>query len=209
MGLIDLLTTSSVLIPLLVGIYRFSGLSDNLKLVTYFLFSGTLFNLASVILITIWEANTIPLFHVYLVTEFAFITLIYQKTLKGFISDKAFWAVGLIFLATELVEISLGGWYAFPMEARSLESVSVIVFCLLYFYRVSKEMVILHLEKEPMFWITIGLLLFFAGTLNYFLLYEHINSLGTRYAELVFSYIYQSLTILGNLLIAIGLWQKT
>ena len=39
---------------------------------------------------------------------------------------------------------------------------------LLYFYTVIRELVIIQLEREPLFWISVGLLLYFSGNVFIF-----------------------------------------
>lgn len=72
----------------------------------------------------------------------------------------------------------------FNSVQRFAESVLVLGLVLLYFYRVIRELVIVHLEQEPLFWISVGLLLYFSGNVfifvssNYVL--QHSQALSMR-----------------------------
>jgi len=67
---------------------------------------------------------------------------------------------------------------------RFAESVLILGLVLLYFYRVIRELVIVHLEREPLFWVSVGLLLYFSGNVfifvssNYVL--QHSKALSLR-----------------------------
>jgi ABC-type bacteriocin/lantibiotic exporter with double-glycine peptidase domain len=74
--------------------------------------------------------------------------------------------------------------YEFNSVQRFAESLLIIGLVLLYFYKVIRELVIVHLEREPLFWVSVGLLLYFSGNVfifvssNYVL--QHSKSLSLR-----------------------------
>lgn len=89
----------------------------------------------------------------------------------------------------------------FNTIGRSVESLIMIVLSLALFYQFFRKEDDIFLEKSPLFWINIGILIYFSGALFSFVMSSII--LSTK-----LSWIFHNISnILKNIFIAIGLWR--
>lgn len=73
----------------------------------------------------------------------------------------------------------------FMSFSYSIGNVILLIFILQYFYKLIYSDRILYFHYERMFWVSLGLLIFFLGTLPYFGLY---NLMLSKYFDLLVSY---------------------
>ncbi len=73
----------------------------------------------------------------------------------------------------------------FSSFSYSIGNIILLFFILEYFYRLMNSDRILNFKKERMFWVALGLLVFFLGTFPYFGLY---NLMLSKYFSLLVSY---------------------
>jgi hypothetical protein len=86
-----------------------------------------------------------------------------------------------------------------------LHSFILIVYCLLYFYTLMKDLPSLHLHHLPMFWFNTGLLIFHAGTLFLFSFTAYlVNVLKNNL--IVYSSFHNALSIIEHLIFLVGLY---
>lgn len=150
----------------------------------------TLHYLAALVLLTgateivsrvLWVQKLSNLFILPLFTlaEFALLALMFRQVLRGT------WAYRLI--PALLVGFGVYSVYTFVDQLgkvefndvqQFVESVLVLIFVLTFFYKTMKEAVAIHLESVPMFWASVGLFIYFCGSIfifissNYLLAYS-------------------------------------
>ena len=103
--------------------------------------------------------------------EFGFLALIYQRVLRPGVASRFIPVVALAFVLGSALTFSprLDTVQFSPVQ-HFLESVLVLGFVLLFFYReINRKVIAVRLEREPMFWISTGLLLYFSGNALIFL----------------------------------------
>ncbi|MBF9223764.1 hypothetical protein [Hymenobacter ruricola] len=128
---------------------------------------------------------------------------------------RAFWpsalsrwlpAVVAVFAAASLVSYAEPArLLQFNTVQRFAESLLVLGLVLRYFYTVIRELAIEHLEREPLFWVSVGLLLYFSGNVFIFIssnyVIQHSKTLSLRLWD-VHALLYMVL----NGLYAVALW---
>jgi hypothetical protein len=91
--------------------------------------------------------------------------------------------------------------------SRSLESILLIVYSSLYFYKIYQEEKIEQLEKQPEFWCVAGIVIYLAMGLFTHLLADFILSYDADKETLMTSYSFvHASNIIKNLMIASGIW---
>ncbi|MEM6522449.1 MAG: hypothetical protein AAF693_01600 [Bacteroidota bacterium] len=90
----------------------------------------------------------------------------------------------------------------FNSYSRSLESLVMIFLCCLLFYRFYSKEEDIFLDKSPLFWFNIAILVYFSGSFFSFLLSKLILK-----DQLASWAIHNISNIFKNLIIAIGLWK--
>lgn len=133
----------------------------------YVLFCFLILGVTTQMLGTLTTRNHIknlPLLHLYTVIEFCWISWFYHVAMPEQFTRKKVIAIMLIFgLGATLNTAFLQPATQFNTYARTVESIIIITYSLSFFHKTIDEMQILKLEKEPLFWINIGFLLYFSG----------------------------------------------
>ncbi len=166
------ISVSSVLLPAIIGLVKFSNLSKILKTLGIFLFivipiEGTATYLA------LNNMNNLTLLHGYTIIEFTFLSAMFYQSFDHKSLRKSTLALIVAFSAFAIVNaFFIQGIDQLNSYSRGTECVLIILMSLAYFYEIFKGMKILRLEQHPMFWVTTGALLYFSGNLLLFLFYR-------------------------------------
>jgi hypothetical protein len=160
----------SVLLPVGVGIWRFSNLEREAKLLLYMLIPVA----ANQCIANWWlqhvSRNNIPFYHLYIIIEIAFISWIYYSYLKKSRNVKLIPIITISFIALYLLSLIVnpGKLWRYSTYERAIEAGIVLVFVGSYFINIYKRQEIMHLHKASGFWIGFGLVLYFACNLTVF-----------------------------------------
>jgi hypothetical protein len=211
MNIPDLLMYGSIFSPLialtLIGLQwrKFSG--PTFTLILTFLLASFLSDLVSWLWyeLGINSLNNMPLIHLYGLVEGIILILLFQHFLKG--SLKFFSSIAAVYSLAYIVDsVFLEGLFQFNAIARSAEALMIIAFILTYFYYVYESEKDIFIDSSPSFWIVVGLLIYFSGAFFSFLLSTDILTMNEErfYSSWI---LHNSVNILKNSFIAIGLWQ--
>lgn len=123
--------------------------------------------------------------------------------------------ISIAAISFSVINILFGqGFFLYNSYSFYMESAVVIIFCLIYFYYILKQNLIVLPFDIPMFWISSGLFFFFAGDITYFLLMDYIAALNLDPGAKAFRYISLVLDILQYSFFFVGFyrelrWKKT
>ncbi|TGE29670.1 hypothetical protein [Hymenobacter metallicola] len=205
LNIISLLT---YLVPLAVGIWRWHYLSPAYKKIVWFvLIAGSLLNTLSEICRIVWQNN---LAFVYLTnwTETFFLSWTFYLSFRSPIIRRRFsWAIGA-FIAIALVQvIFLRGLYASNTYARVAQSILLSGASLVYFEQTLQELRNIRLNHDPMFLVSTGVLIYFAGSLMVYVLEDSMYA-QKQYDQVWIMYSIQFiLLIVFNFLLALALYR--
>lgn len=154
---------TSILVPAVFGVIFYKYLPTPIRVLVIFIFYGVIGEVVGYICY-LQKVNNMPLFHIHSFLEFTFLTVIYFQVLH-IVRNKLiliFSFVGfLIFMITDLI------FYTSMFEPNSvgktIESISLIVLLTLFISDIRNSNRGIHL-KRPYLILTIGLLIFFLGT---------------------------------------------
>ena len=195
------------LIPLSIGLFRFSQLNRDQKILCGIM--GLAF------IIQVWALiyfenrwNNQFLYHFYTPLEFLGFGLIYQNWLKQWVGKK-------IFVALILIVILLAILNTLFLQPLEIVNSNIIILCAIlliglaitFFYFVFTNLSLGRLEKSPEFWINTSVLLYYAGSLLILGLNNYISQASTELKTTVWIF-HSSFNILHYLLFSIGLWMK-
>jgi len=142
---------------------------------------------------TILEFNVIALFYAYFFGQF------YPRVLVP----------GLMVLFTILAianSIWLQPLSGFNTNASGLAAVLIIGFAVLCFYKMLAELASKRLTQNPVFWINLGLLLYFAGSLFYMSLGNALSVQTNKKLTFMVFGLHSLLMVLMHILLSIGIW---
>lgn len=199
------LSAASALLPVLAGIVNFRRLDRTVKTAAVFFMVAALFELILVLTIRMGIANNMPLLHLFIAISIVFFSIIYYRAFYSAALRKAVLFMGpaalLVIVANALL---IQGIWLYPSLSNTVQGIMLISFSLLYFYQIFTRQEYIHIEKQALFWINSGVLIYFSVNIFLFMLFNLV--IAQQRQEL---YAIHSVTnIFSNILYAIGLLCK-
>lgn len=195
----------SVLLPLLYGLLFLKR--DNRLYVTLFLYVLTiaLTELSGYLTVYLGTTNNLWLSHLYTPVEYILLTYAYYISLKyRNIRMAIIWSV-VLFLIFGIMNAFFGeGISQMNSYAKVLESGLLIALALVYFYVTFQNLNKLYLDQDPMFVLSCGILIYFAGTTMAYLLFNRALAISDNMARICLSITYV-LNIFFNVVLAVVL----
>ncbi|WP_046758112.1 hypothetical protein [Kordia jejudonensis] len=179
-GNLRLLSSLTIVLPLLIGIWKYFRLSTMQRKLFYLI---VLFSITELIANILWyqKLNNLPVYHFYTILEFLCIIYIYKDVLYKLFPERICILIAGIFTVFCIVNmLFFQSIYVFNSNATTTLGVLVIFLSISYFYTLLKEIKYTSLERNPMFWLNAGFLIYFSSNL---LLFYISNSLSTEAAE--------------------------
>lgn len=166
-----------IIAPLIVGAIFFRSFSLTIKLLYAFVFATATLELISGLMM-LNHQNNLALFHAHVYIEFVIITLMFFLTY-----DSIWWrGVSILFLIFFLTYSAINacfyeGMDIFNSNQRYVEGLLILTMCVGYYITLMRRPVHRYLEQQPMFWLTSGFLIYFAGTLYLFLFMKELMAI--------------------------------
>ena len=143
--------------------------------------------------------------------EFLFMYWLFYKTLNS--RPKLVWTGVFIYVSALIFELINDahpiGKDVFLSFSYTIGNIVLLVFILYYFYDLVNSDRILTFYHEQMFWVALGLLLFYLGAFPYFGMYNYLRN---NYMSLLFSYTWIVIFldyIMYLLFVVSFIWRKT
>lgn len=151
------------------------------------------------------EENNLPILHFFTVIQFGLVVWIYQDFLLVYFNKIKIIAFITGFAIFGLVNaVWFDGFFYLNPHARALQSLLLLGVVFSYFAHLLKYMEVAKLEKEPLFWISAGMTIYFSGSFLIFLFSNYL--LQTKEVLISIYGIHSILNIVANVFIAIALW---
>jgi len=168
----------SILIPIGVGLRRYSSLSLDARWILYMLIPIGINQFVSVWWIYYVNPNNIAFGHVYIVLELFFLSKIYYDYHKS-----SSWSVLVpvltgVFYLFYIIKLFLdpASFLVYSTHERALSGLLILIYAISYFISVYRKQEVLELQKISGFWIAGGLILYFLS-----------NTILYVFSELVFA----------------------
>ena len=173
------LTLVPVVVAAIIGLVRFRRLPTNLRYLTGLIGWVLPLNLLVFLLIYLHRSNLF-LMPIYAVGEFWLLALVFQHTLQSPAFTRAVpWLVGSFGAYALFDSVAAGTLDQFRPGQQVIQSILCLLLVGLYFRKLLRELRVLELRREPMLWVSAGLLIYYLGYLqiaifsNYLLNYSH------------------------------------
>ena len=176
---LHLISACSIIAPILIGAIYFKSLSFALRILLVFVVITGAFELLTAIL-SINGINNLLFFHAYVYFEFIAVASIFFFTY-----DSVFWrSVSVLFVVVFILFSLINSLFLEPIDMfnsyqRYAEGLLVIIMCAGYYISLLRRPIHRYLEKQPMFWLTSGWLIYFAGTLYLFLFSKELLAMNS------------------------------
>lgn len=164
----------SVILPIIVGIWRYSELEYEARLLLHMLVPVALNQFISEWWLHFAGSNNLPFYHLYIIIEVTFLALIYNSYLKKHRFRKLIPIITISFILFYLLNMvwDLDKMWVYSTYERAIEAVIILLFAGSFFIYVYREEKIMYLQKTSGFWISGGLILYFASNLLLFVFSE-------------------------------------
>lgn len=194
----------SAILPILAAAINFRHLNQVLRIAAAYFLVAALFELSLVLTIQAGIPNNMPLLHLFIVISISSFSLIYYRAFD----TRGLRRVVLLLSPTALILVLLNAWrtgiWQYPSFSNTIQCILMITFSLLYFYQLFIRPAHIHIEKQALFWINSGVLIYFSVNVFLFMLFNLV--IAQQRQEL---YAIHSVTnIISNLIYAIGLLCK-
>ena len=189
------------------AVCRWRYLRGYLRFAALFVLVAALGEGASYVTARILRMPNLWMLHVYTIVEFNVIALMYDRFFGRFY-QRLLVPVSMLLFTTLAVANSLFAQHLSEhnTHARTLESLLIIGLTLLAFHKLLADRPVAQLERHPVFWISTGLLLYFAGSTIFFILSNRLLHGASRDVINVYWAMHSLLMALMHLLLGIGLW---
>ncbi|MFD1467123.1 hypothetical protein ACFQ48_02720 [Hymenobacter caeli] len=161
------LTLVPVVLAAVIGFVRFRQLPNNLRYLAGLAWFELPLEVAG-LLIIFQHGNNLFLMPIYIVGELGLLVLIYQHTLHSatFTKTAQWLIVGFaIYVAFDSL-VSAPGLSSYRPGQQVVQSVFILGLVGLYFRKLLNELWVMSLTREPMFWVSVGLSIYFLGYLQ-------------------------------------------
>lgn len=193
------------IIPIAIGLIKYKMLTPVKLLIWTLMICSVALNIIQLIL-GAYHIRSLFIGHIYTLIEFVFIVYIYKTMLNKLIPNAVFTIILIAFVFFSLLNaFFIQGWQANNSYQRTIESVLVVGFALLYFYNTTRELKVKQIERESMFWLSVGVLLYFSGALFIFIFSNYLLHYS-RSLALTFWVAHAFFLILFYISAAIALW---
>ena len=193
------------LFALIAGTFYFRKIKKRFLYLHLFLVVAFTTEISKAILYYVYDVrHNLELSHYYFPLEFLFLALLYLKEFDSFVNRKWLKVLIGVFMLYCLINPIFLQDYSEYSQVRSFSSILLVVFSIFYFYRVLTEAKIGKLANEPMIWINTAVLLYFAGSLFYNVLFTIILEYSKEFLKLGATY-FHILNLIFYSLITIGI----
>ncbi|HAS43337.1 MAG TPA: hypothetical protein DCS93_22850 [Microscillaceae bacterium] len=203
---LNVISSASILLPAILALVLFKRQVLPLKSLSILIWIGALVEVAAQIMANNGKSN-LPLLHVYVIIEFVLLGWMYQFNLYKLYNRYVIPIIIILFSIFSIINsLFIQSIYTFNTHNRPLSNLLLIVFAISYYYKLLKELKIRYLERNPMFWINTGILIYYSGSLFLFIFSNYI--IKTRESWLLVWHIHSILNIFINIFYTIGLWHS-
>jgi len=152
-----------------------------------------------------YQINNLPLLHFYTIIEFLFILRFFQLALNiASVTRFAWWLMFIFPVFSILNFIFIQNIHEYNSYPRSVAALTIIGFCLFYFFNYQGAEDQKKWIYEPCNWIVTGTLIYFGSSLFYFAFSNLLNESASLSVYFIFAYINATLVMVMYLLFTIG-----
>lgn len=195
----------SILLPIYQAVKKYSQLTAELKIISWFLFASAVSNIISAYFASN-SMNNMPVMHVYTFVEFALLALFYKKLLD---SERSGRIINLLipsfFMMCVLNVLYFQDLYTYNTYTKSIEALLILIFSIVYFVKVLDKVEVEDKNQNVLTYINSGLLIYFSGSFIWFVIFN--LTIGNVGLGVIMWSIHATLLLVLYILIAVALWK--
>lgn len=201
------ISSSVVFLPLIIILLRKKYLTKELKIFFLYLIASIIFEVFCILWGRILHRPNHFILNTFALAECIILSFTFREV---FISENVKRIALVLTSIYALVSIYLflmpNGFFKFNSIVNTISCLLIIIWVFVYFYQLLQTLQVIKLYTIPLFWISVGCLLYFSGTLFIFLYSDII--LWQKQPVLYYQLwtIYYILLFVFRILLAVGLW---
>lgn len=149
-------------------------------------------------------SNTFGTIYEYL--EFVMIVLLYQVHLSPDKKIRFILIIVSLIIMQTIEMVGFRGANDFQSVSMAIFSIVVTILVLAYFFKLMRTMPTMHIYYIPMFWVSVGMLIFFTGNFFLYVVRDYLVKIMKDNMAFYWS-LHNILGIISYILYSIGLWQ--
>lgn len=155
---------------------------------------------------TFLHVNNLWVVHLYVPVQFLFLSAVYYQVLSPKRIRIAILVLsGLVLAVSVLNAFMVGGLLLFNTYASAMASAVLILYALFYFDQVFRELRVKRLERDPVFLLSAGSLLYFSGTILGSVFMNTLLAESMTVAWVIY-FINRGLSTVFKIVLALALW---
>lgn len=157
----------TVIIPVILGAIKFGRLNQCMRWAYFYLIVALVFQVTGSTMYT-YGQNNLPLFHLYSVVRFGFLSYIFFHLLSDRFIKRVILANILFFLLFSCFNVFfIQSMFEFNTNTLTIEGILLIIYSVFFLLQILSQMKVKFVERYHGFWLVSGILYYFAG--NFFL----------------------------------------
>lgn len=205
--LFNYLAFASGLLPVIAAIINYRNVTSILKLAAILFTIAFLVDFLSYLYylgyIKFSNNNNQPFFHLSIIINIIFYSIIYYRSFYKNQLKKFTLILGILALSLVLFFTIKDSIWKYPSWGNTVLCFYMIIVSLLYFYQILDQQEFIHIEEQPLFWISSGVLIYSSFNIFLYMLFDKLTDPMGSYT------IHRVTDIITNLLFATGLLCKT
>jgi hypothetical protein len=198
------LSTATTLIPFFLGLVRFRSMTTELKLLLILLAVSITCDMAA---LYHSELKIGPNYvgDAYRLAEFILLLILYYKAFNNPKLFKAFVVIALFYVLFLVANVLFIQQEKINTYTHIILACVFIVLAVLFFYKLMKDLPTLVVYQLPMFWINVGVLVYFAGNLFLWIVSHYLVTVLNDDFKIYWSF-HNFLSMIKNILFAAGFY---
>lgn len=195
---------ATVLLPVAAALFHYKRLSSSFRILFWFFFASIFFEILSIVLVDLYN-NNMPGLHVFTLLEFEVFSMVFyyyfrdSKILRNIILMNM-----LLFVFIALLDaFKLHTIWQFNTLSRPYAAFSLILYSLLFFYKMMNYDVEHYAWQYPMFWVGLGVLVYFGSNIFFFMMGNYLIG-QNKHINFVISKTLSTLNIIANIIFALS-----
>jgi len=193
------------LVPLILFFFHKRKETGFLVFGMYLVYAILCDTLITPIFFTLFQSVYISL-RIFTIVEYSILTIFLYRNIKSDIFKKIILFCSSLFLAYAFFEFFQSNLQEFDSIPSGIESLLMICYCIFILFEKIKEPDSLFLYNTPIFWIVVGLILYFSGTF-FLYIYSQNNLKNPEYVK-TYDFVNSAFGILKNLLFSVAFLVK-
>ncbi len=188
---------ASILIPIIAGLIHYKNLNKPFKRLVWFFMFCAFIEIGASTLVQIFH-NSMPLLHFFTLVEFCMFTYmyVYFYTIK---TKYYYITIAVFFLIALMDALFINTIYKFNSLTRSIESITLVLAALFFYYSNIKSKHPVSIYTQPMYWFSTATMVYFSVNFFMFMMMSFFQSNNSPIGSIA-NNVHGAVNILSNIL---------